>query len=131
MLDEAETLPQLLITEYLPGPEYSVDAFRHDDVEVALPRLRTKIRSGISFSNVFENDQDMISHTLSFAAGANLAGVFGVQFKRDSEGRPIVLECNPRVQGTMVASQADVDWDARFVRYWGGVGVAGDVGYEI
>ena len=154
MLDEAESIPQLLVTEYLPGPEYSVDAFRHGDLYVALPRRRVEIRSGISFLNIFENDIDMIKQTLAFAKAANLAGVFGVQYKRDRDGRPIVLECNPRVQGTMVASlfagvnliwmgiraligepmdfsHDDINWDAQFIRYWGGLGVVGDVGHEI
>ena len=37
--------PDLLVTEYLPGSEYSVDAFIGAQGRTAIPRLRREIRS--------------------------------------------------------------------------------------
>jgi carbamoyl-phosphate synthase large subunit len=137
----------MLIMEYLPGDEYSVDAFRGSQAEIAIPRLRRVIRSGISFENVIEFRRDLQEATLGTARKLGLQSCFGLQFKLDAEGRPKVLECNPRVQGTMVAScfaGANIIWmavreamgypvlqgswsltPAEFVRYWGGVGISG------
>lgn len=33
-----------------------------------------------------------------------LTGAFGFQFIEDAEGVPKIIECNPRVQGTMVTA---------------------------
>lgn len=137
--------PEMLVMEYLPGAEYSVDAFRGRLAEVAVPRLRRVIRSGISFENSIELRTDLMDATLGAARAVGLTSCFGLQFKLDADGRPKVLECNPRIQGTMVAScfaGVNLIWmavreaighpvspgswtlrPAEFVRYWGGVGV--------
>jgi carbamoyl-phosphate synthase large subunit len=144
--------PELLAMEYLPGPEYTVDAFRGEKVEIALPRLRQQIRSGITFRSRSECRDDMAEFTLCAARAIDLCYAFGFQFKLDAAGVPKVLESNPRVQGTMVASVfsgANVIWmgvkellgesieeaptpvASQFLRFWGGVGVAGECIDEI
>jgi carbamoyl-phosphate synthase large subunit len=143
--ETAERLPELLVCEYLPGDEYSVDAFRGALTEVAVARRRVVIRSGISFVTDVEHDSDIEAQTLGGAEALGLTGVFGFQFKRNHDGKARLLECNPRVQGTMVASAlagANVIWmgvqeilgniidqkpvtpkSARFSRFWGGLSV--------
>jgi len=144
--------PELLVTEYLPGPEYTVDAFRGEKVEIAVPRLREQIRSGITFRSRTEFHAGMAEFTLCAARAIGLRYAFGFQFKLDAAGVPKVLESNPRVQGTMVASVfsgANVIWmgvkealgerieeathpiTSQFFRFWGGVGVAGECIDEI
>ena len=153
MCETVDSLPELLVCEYLPGDEYSVDAFRGELTEIAVARKRVVIRSGISFVTNVEHDSDIEAQTLSGAAALGLSGVFGFQFKRDHAGRARLLECNPRVQGTMVASAlagVNVIWmgvqetlgyrvvdkpvalqQARFMRFWGGLGVHDGVATEI
>jgi carbamoyl-phosphate synthase large subunit len=146
--------PELLVTEYLPGPEYSVDAFIGVNSRIAIPRLRGEIRSGISFVTKCELRTDLMEFTLAAAEHLGLRLAFGFQYKLDSAGTPKVLECNPRVQGTMAASSCsgvNVIWLAvsetlgepqaaglqqvhatsRFYRYWGGIGVVDDQTSEI
>jgi carbamoyl-phosphate synthase large subunit len=145
ILGRGNRWPDLLVTEYLPGPEYSVDAFIGTQVSVAIPRLRRAIRSGISFENEIEYRDDLAEYTLRAGNHLGLTGAFGFQFKLDQNGIPKVLECNPRVQGTMVASLfsgVNIIWlavkealgeppaeipklrkPAQFYRFWGGVGV--------
>lgn len=147
LLRRGEVWPTLLVTEYLPGPEYSVDAFRGEKIEVALPRRRDVIRSGISFTTTLLPDRhDLAEPTLRAAEALGLRYAFGFQFKEDADGVPRVLECNPRVQGTMVASifggfnpiwlsvlealgetpdRAPARREAFFQRYWGGLGIDG------
>jgi carbamoyl-phosphate synthase large subunit len=139
--------PELLVTEYLPGAEYSVDAFVGKKGKVAIPRRRDEIVNGISFRTAVEPRQDIAFFTLKAATSIGLRYAFGFQFKLDAEGVPKVLECNPRVQGTMVASVfsgVNVIWMAAkealgespsipalklktptFQRFWGGVGFLG------
>ena len=47
--DEKANFPQLMVSEFLPGNEYSVDAFSGKKVSIAIPRLRKEIVNGISF----------------------------------------------------------------------------------
>lgn len=139
--------PELLVMEYLPGCEYTVDAFRGSQFSVAVPRLRESIRSGVTFHSRTDLREDMIDYTLSAGRELGLRYVFGFQFKLDRDGIPKVLECNPRIQGTMVASVfsgANVIWfgvrellgdpvsdltqplhASEFLRYWGGIAVNG------
>ncbi len=138
--------PELIVSEYLPGEEYTIDVFRARTT-VVIPRKRRSIRSGISFDAEVELREDLIEYSTKLAAALNLKYCFGFQFKMSSDGIPMLLECNPRVQGTMVTSvmagfnliyyavmealgvQVAVDGTkiengTRFVRYWGGVGVS-------
>jgi carbamoyl-phosphate synthase large subunit len=147
-----ESFPSLLVMEYLPGDEYTVDAFRTPEGatearSVAIPRRRDEIRAGISFRATVERDDEIIAYTDRLADALECAYAFGFQFKRDADGRPKLLESNPRIQGTMVTSTLaganlvdasvraaldepvaplDPDWDRAFYRYWGGVGTDGD-----
>jgi len=145
--------PEMLVMEHLPGAEYTVDAFRGSELSVAIPRQRESIRSGITFHSRTEIREDLIDYTLSAGQELGLQYVFGFQFKLDRDGIPKVLECNPRIQGTMVASVfsgANVIWfgvrellgdpvsklteplhASEFLRYWGGIGVNGSVRAEI
>lgn len=145
--------PELLVMEYLPGPEYSVDAFIGSKLSIALPRLRQSIRSGITFRSRSESREDVSVCTLRAAESIGLRFAFGFQYKLDDRGVPKVLESNPRIQGTMVASifsGANLVWygvkellgepveqngqryqSASFYRFWGGVGIAGEFVDEI
>ena len=153
ILRRGPSWPELLVMEYLPGPEYTVDAFIGDKLSVALPRLRQNIRSGITFRSQSEFREDISTYTLKAAQYIGLRYAFGFQFKLNDQGIPKVLESNPRIQGTMVASVfsgANLIWysvkellgepvemkgqklrAACFYRFWGGVGVAGEFVDEI
>jgi len=96
--------PEMLVTEYLPGDEYSVDVFRNSNGTVAIPRNRKDIRSGISFDTEIELNSDIIKYSVRLSESLNLKYCFGFQFKMDQANVPKILESNPRIQGTMVAS---------------------------
>jgi carbamoyl-phosphate synthase large subunit len=154
ILSIPKDLPQLILMEYLPGQEYTVDMYRDVDDIVVIPRKRVQVRSGISFETQIDLRDDIIHASKVLAKELNLTHCFGFQFKLNNDQIPMLLECNPRVQGTMVAScvagcniilksvlnhlkikntisQNDIIDGAQYKRYWGGVSVnGGEVVYE-
>ena len=153
IFETAEIWPEILVSEYLPGDEYSVDAFIGKKTSVAVVRKRDSIRSGISFATTPLPHPQMENMTLEVGRFLGLQTVFGMQYKLDKEGTPKVLECNPRVQGTMVATLStglnligegaqealghpvlsfpNPQFGESFSRYWGGVILNGGKAYAI
>jgi len=140
----------LIVQEHLPGEEYTVDVFYGHRTALAIPRMREELRSGITFKARVVLREDLINYSLALAQALDLKYAFGFQFKLDANGTPKLLECNPRVQGTMVAATlagVNVIWYAvrealgeavqpeelgkpangmRLLRYWGGIAVYAD-----
>jgi carbamoyl-phosphate synthase large subunit len=136
------TCPELLVAEYITGDEYSVDCLARTGVPVlTVPRLRKKMINGISVQGEFVRDQNIIAYCEKIITELNLHGNIGIQVRCSNSGQPLVLEINPRVQGTTVAAlgagvnlpvlavkqelglsitEADlqVKWGTRFSRYW-------------
>jgi carbamoyl-phosphate synthase large subunit len=138
------TFPELIIMEYLPGEEYTVDVFRNDFNTTVIPRKRTMIRSGITFNGITEKNEEIIDYTNKITEEIGLKYCFGFQFKLDENGGAKIIESNPRVQGTMILSTFsganiiyasikdvlgekfipfDISWGTKILRYWGGVAV--------
>ena len=135
--------PPILVMEYLPGEEYTVDALAtNGETIVVVPRKRIEIKSGITFRGKVEKHDEIIEYTKSLIKELKLSYAVGFQFKLDEKGRPNVLECNPRIQGTMSLStfaganiiysalkllldedlpEFDVKWGTELIRYWGGL----------
>ncbi len=153
MICTVDGCPTMMVTEYLPGPEYTVDCFKGKYGEVIIPRLRKKIVNGVSFETRVEMREDIIEQSRLLLEEIGLQYAFGFQFKLNENNEPILLECNPRVQGSMVAStfaganvieyairEALGVWERdpisiikeiEFKRYWGGGSVVDGKYYEI
>lgn len=142
-----DNFPDLLLMEYLPGKEYTVDIFRWKGHSIVIPRTRDLIRCGITFNGTIEKNDKIIEFSKKLSDELNLEYAFGFQFKLDETGVPKILECNPRVQGTMVLStfgganiiytsikaalgeeipKFNIKWGTRIMRYWGGLGILND-----
>lgn len=142
-----DEFPELIVMEYLPGDEYTIDVFRREQDIVAIPRKRLMIRSGITFAASLEKNEFLIEYSKRLANVLGLNFCFGFQFKLHEDGRPFLLECNPRIQGTMVMStfananiiydsvkcilgenipEKNIDWNTKLLRYWGAIGLKQD-----
>jgi carbamoyl-phosphate synthase large subunit len=134
--------PELLVSEYLPGDEYSVDCLANEgETIIAVPRLRTKTINGISVQGRFVQHDAIISYCHRIIKAIGLHGNIGIQVKLSDKGEPLLLEINPRVQGTIVAGlgaginlpllavkqemgfppapeDLQVKWGISFSRYW-------------
>lgn len=134
--------PELLVSEYLPGEEYSVDCIANKgQTLIAVPRLREKMINGISVAGIFVQEEHIIRYCSEIIAALQLHGNIGIQVKRSAAGDFRILEINPRVQGTIAAGlgagvnlpllavkqelglpilpeELAVKWGTRFIRYW-------------
>lgn len=99
-------IPPMVVSEYLPGEEVTVDALNNDgQVELVLIRRRTRMSGGISVQGAFiENPQiESLVRDVSVAI-PGLNGPIGFQLKMDRSGFYHIIESNPRIQGTSVAA---------------------------
>jgi len=131
---------ELLVMEYLPGKEFTVDALCMDGKTlVIVPRERVKIAQGISvIAKIIKNDE-LIEVTKKINELFRFNYVINAQFKYGYDGKPKLLEINPRVAGTVCATieaganlpylaiklalGEDLDlpkikWGTLFIRYW-------------
>lgn len=136
------SFPELLVCEYLPGAEYSVDCVAHrGEMTIAVPRIRTKMVGGISVEGQIVENMELIRMSKEIIQLLKLHGNIGIQYKLSDENQMKLLEINPRVQGTIVAAlgagvnlpllalkkelgleiteeELSVKWGTRFIRYW-------------
>lgn len=99
-------IPPIVVSEYLPGTELTIDTIVQDgNLLDILIRTRASINNGISTSGNFINDKEAINYInkiVSIIPG--LKGPIGFQIKRSIAGKYLLLETNPRLQGTSVAA---------------------------
>jgi carbamoyl-phosphate synthase large subunit len=134
--------PELVVMEYLPGAEYSVDCVvEQGKPRIIIPRIREKTVNGISVQGTFVKDEAVISYCKDIIEAIGPDGNIGIQVKKSASGQPLLLEINPRVQGTIVAAlgagvnlpllalqnqngtgiewnKLNIAWNTRFSRYW-------------
>lgn len=99
----------ILIVEYLPGEEYTVDCFtdREGHLLYSAARKRNRVKDGISVNTFFVNDQDEFS---SIAEAINskikFRGAWFYQVKRNKTGELCLLEIASRLGGSSLLSRA-------------------------
>ncbi|WP_414518372.1 ATP-grasp domain-containing protein [Nostoc sp. PCC 9305] len=97
---------EYIITEYLPGDEYTIDCFshRHTGLIFCKGRQRIRTKNGISMNScsvnnndneIFLNYAELISKKLTFY------GAWFFQLKKDQDGNYKLLEIAPRIAGAM------------------------------
>lgn len=132
--------PELLISEVLPGEEYTIDTIvSKGKAKIVLPRKRSKMNGGISVAGSFEKNNEIIKYCEEIISSLDLDGPIGLQVKGSTKGDFKILEINPRIQGTSIAAlgtgvnlpllsvynaigedinMPNVNWDVNFVRYY-------------
>jgi carbamoyl-phosphate synthase large subunit len=134
----------LMLCEYLPGEEFTVDCIRNEKISRYFPRVRTQIKNGLTSIGEMREHQPIIELSQRLADILDLTTVFGFQFKLDDQGYPVLIDCNPRIQGTMIMStlaganiiaasvdyllnkkeiELNPDWSMKYYRFWSGISV--------
>ncbi len=95
--------PSLLVLEYLPGKEYTVDCFTDKDGRLRFCEGRERIRvmNGISVNAVTVEDNRIGELAQKINSTLKLRGVWFFQVKENKGGDLILMEFAPRVAGTM------------------------------
>lgn len=98
----------LLVQEYLPGREYSLDVLAGADgtVRAVVPRARLKVHAGIAVAGRTLHDERLETFGRTVAEAIGLTTVANVQVKVAVDGAPALLEVNPRFPGTMALTVA-------------------------
>ena len=140
ILKTSKHFPEILVMEFLPGKEYSVDILANNGKpQIIVPRTRDKILLGGSFLGQAVNEKEIIRYSKKIVEGLNLDTIIGIQFRKDEKGVPKAIEVNPRIQGAAllsVAAGADlvrlaiknvsgekwkkprIKWGTRLIRYF-------------
>lgn len=137
----SQDFPPILLSEYLPGDEYTVDCLiHHGDPQLIIPRRRDKMNAGISVAGEIVNNSDVIAYCADILRTLKLHGPIGIQVKYSTRNKPLLVEINPRIQGTTVAlmgaginipllsfdntftlkniNEIPIKWGTRFIRHY-------------
>lgn len=103
----------LIVQDFLPGDEYSVDVIADSGhrVVAAVPRTRTRVDSGVAIAGRTVHDPELEEAAARIAQAIGLVGVANVQLRRDRDGRAVLLEVNPRFPGALpltIAAGVDI-----------------------
>lgn len=103
----------LIVQDFLPGEEYSVDviADAHGGIVAAVPRTRARVDSGVAIAGRTVRDAELEETAAAVATAIGLVGVANVQLRRDRDGRAVLLEVNPRFPGALpltIAAGVDI-----------------------
>lgn len=102
---KAEKIPGVMVMEYLPGAEYSVDCVAKEGRNiVCIPRRRVETAMGVATVSIIEKKDDLIELSKEIISKLNLSYNINIQFKYSADGNPKLIEINPRVSGTLIAN---------------------------
>lgn len=140
ILSSAKPFPRLILQEYLPGPEYDVDVLARDgETLIAIPRKNERMLWGMSLVSSAEKHEEIISLTARIVREFKLSYVVSPSFRIARDGRPKIIEINPRVPGSIIAAIGAganlpylavkmalgeeipiprIQWHTRMIRYW-------------
>ena len=103
-LEEVRKGPQrMVVMEYLPGPEISVDLLTWRG-EPLIHAARTKI--DFATSQRIQSEHEVLEHSRSIASKLGFHGIVSMQYRLDTDGKWKMLEINPRPAGGSTHSEA-------------------------
>lgn len=99
----------MLVVEYLPGEEYTVDCFTDKEGTLLYSgaRKRNRISNGISVNTYFVEDQSEFNELAKrINSKIKFRGAWFYQVKRNKEGKLTLLEIAARLGGSSLLSRA-------------------------
>lgn len=97
----AESKTKMLIMEYLPKNEYTIDCFTNNQGKLifAQGRERKRIKSGISVNSIKKEDKRFLTIANIINKNLNQKGGWFFQVKENDEGDFVLLEIASRIAG--------------------------------
>ncbi|WP_416841676.1 ATP-grasp domain-containing protein [Haloferax sp. DFSO52] len=140
VLEETTEFPDLLVMEYLPGEEYSVDALAREDGDpILVSRSFTDTHDGRSSTSMVEKEPALIKSARELCEIFDLEYNLNFQFKYGSDWTPKLIEVNPHVSRSVAACvgaganmpalgvqyalgrdlpDVDIEWGVHMTRCW-------------
>ena len=98
ILEEADEFPELLVMEYLPGTEYSVDLLAdHGKVLVGCCRRSLRMENSIMLDAEIVDAPAVLDLCAEVTSKLGLDGNIGFDLRERADGTPLIMECNPRI----------------------------------
>lgn len=102
ILKEAETFPDLLVMDYLPGMEYSVDLLAEGgQTKYIVGRESNIISASIPQEATLAYNEEAYEISKQIVQDLKLDGNIDLDFKFDADGHPQLMEINPRLAATL------------------------------
>ena len=102
ILHEKEEIPELLVMEALPGAEFSIDLVAdHGKILYMAARQSNSIVASIPMEATLFHDEEAYRIAERVVELLRLDGNADLDFKYDRNGRPVLMEMNPRLAATM------------------------------
>lgn len=102
MFKEAGKMPELMVMEFLPGMEYSVDVLaNHGKIEYMIGRESNVILASIPQEATLAPNEEAYKIAEDVIGALGLDGNLDLDFKFDEDGHPQLMEINPRSAATM------------------------------
>lgn len=141
ILKDKVDLPNIMIMEYLPKSEYDVDIICKDGKSYCIiPRLNYKMHFGMSLVTKTCFNKEITDISKLIVEKLNLSYIVSLTFKMDEYNKLKLLEINPRVPGTIIATtysgvnypklaidlllnkysneEVKINWNKTIIRYW-------------
>lgn len=111
ILSEAAEFPELLIMEYLPGAEYSVDLLAdRGQILASCCRRSLRMENSIMLDAVIVDHPAVTDLCNMVSERLGLDGNIGFDVRERGDGTPVIMECNPRMtSGTPYFAHAGVN----------------------
>jgi len=94
--------PRIVVTEYLPGEEFSVDVLRYrGQWHGGVVRRRDASLFGLATDAVVVDRPDILGLARQISESLDLEVISNLQFRCDDHGQPKLMDVNPRVPGTI------------------------------
>lgn len=107
ILGEAKEFPELMIMDYLPGMEYSVDLLAdHGKTLYIVGRESNVINASIPQEATLAYNEEAYKLSEKIVESLKLDGNVDLDFKFDADGHPQLMEINPRLAATLSAIAA-------------------------
>lgn len=93
----------LILMEYLPGKEYTIDCFtdRHGQLLFCGARERERINNGISVATFPVYNKNLMEMAQTINNVLKLRGAWFFQVKQRTNGKFVLMEIEPRIAGSM------------------------------
>jgi len=102
ILRESTELHKMLLVEYMPGTEYTVDALASNGkVLFMVGRENVVSLMSIAQESIVTYDEEAYKIAESVIELLKYDGNIGFDFMRDESGRPMLMDINPRITATV------------------------------